>query len=247
MRLVHVNLLPNETYSYGNAYADRKQVEWRHFKHYKKNVVNLRLDQKFLRDTQTFPLVKNVESRDCVEVVVMHEADPQPRTIWKYGEVLFLNQSLRWLAERGCVIEIRMSNVKPFNADPPLAGFRYEDFMSGRVPAILPNTRPATAPATLVEPPEEPEEEDESMRCTVCKHARRQVVFKPCGHCNVCRRCFSRLKQQKCPFCRQAITEAVEIRAFTGKIIYSTADMHDVHSLLASLKRHFVQDDLLRQ
>lgn len=49
--------------------------------------------------------------------------------------------------------------------------------------------------------------------CAICcvKNLNR-ITFIPCGHCNVCEPCYSKLVKNECPFCRIAITEIIRLK-----------------------------------
>jgi len=53
------------------------------------------------------------------------------------------------------------------------------------------------------------EEAQERLECTVCMDAERNVLFLPCSHVAACVGCAARL--DKCPICRTAITQKLQM------------------------------------
>ena len=50
------------------------------------------------------------------------------------------------------------------------------------------------------------------VNCCVCLlKIPRLSSLVPCGHCNMCDNCFSKLKQKLCPICRQKILKRIRI------------------------------------
>lgn len=55
---------------------------------------------------------------------------------------------------------------------------------------------------------------DDNIRWASCKICWRQyweVAFIPCGHAS-CKRCYTRLRNELCPFCREEIRKVVDIQ-----------------------------------
>lgn len=181
-----------------------------------------------MSDTVSFPLVANVKRRQCLEVLVKRPVTTGGdlvATIWKHGEDLTLKDTLQIYP--GDVIEIRLTNapedvVKVISDDEALV--------------------------TTVPP------DDDHKECVVCLDKMRDVVFEPCLHCNVCMSCYKKMRKQECPCCYAQILSAHDLHTWNsqkGWVIYSTAGMYDVNSLLSRLQRHCIEDaqedDLLRQ
>ena len=53
---------------------------------------------------------------------------------------------------------------------------------------------------------------EQAGRCALCLDEEKIAdwVFLPCGHCAVCTDCLNRWESNKCPFCRQKITNRVQ-------------------------------------
>jgi len=72
--------------------------------------------------------------------------------------------------------------------------------------------RPTTPskPATLPKPSLVPmgAAAEQEIKCMVCKSARPNYTFRPCGHSVVCAECIKGMKE--CCFCRMEIQEKVK-------------------------------------
>ncbi len=49
------------------------------------------------------------------------------------------------------------------------------------------------------------EDEDEERNCAVCRDARITRVLFPCRHACLCKKCYKRLRDDRCPMCRTRI------------------------------------------
>ncbi|CAD8162273.1 unnamed protein product [Paramecium octaurelia] len=53
--------------------------------------------------------------------------------------------------------------------------------------------------------------EIDNYECQICYERPRNIIIKPCKHLTICHECLQRLKQQKCPICKQQIEDQIEI------------------------------------
>ncbi|CAD8116292.1 unnamed protein product [Paramecium sonneborni] len=50
-----------------------------------------------------------------------------------------------------------------------------------------------------------------NYECQICYERPRNIIIKPCKHLTICHECLQRLKQPKCPICKQQIEDQIEI------------------------------------
>lgn len=56
-------------------------------------------------------------------------------------------------------------------------------------------------------------EAEEKRVCVVCQTDAKTVLLMPCRHMCLCKNCSSRSEMTKCPLCRVAITERIDVYA----------------------------------
>ena len=56
-------------------------------------------------------------------------------------------------------------------------------------------------------------EAEEKRVCVVCQTDAKTVLLMPCRHMCLCKECSSRSEMTKCPLCRVAITEKIDVFA----------------------------------
>jgi hypothetical protein len=232
MKVVHVNVGSDFTYRFDCDYDNLRTCEYTHYIYVERNLDDrmIQMYHDFLSNTARFPLVSYVARPDCSDVVVIARMGlrckaRRAKTIWKHGQGLKLDYDFK--IEAGDVIEIRLTHV-----------LRYEENMD------VPSEHDECVVA-----------EDKKWECIICLHNRRDVVFKPCNHCCVCQVCCKRMWKPMCPACYAPYKSWHKLQDWSetkdGKVFYSTAAMHDVYSLLTSLRRHCEEDtqvdDLLRK
>ena len=56
-------------------------------------------------------------------------------------------------------------------------------------------------------------QQEEKNFCVVCQAATKTVLLMPCRHLCVCKECSEREELEKCPLCRQIITQKIDVYA----------------------------------
>jgi len=232
MRQIRVNLHENETYSSDVSYDNRTTCEYTHY-YYLPEIGYMHLYPDSLNNTNNFPLFETVKQKDCMEVLYKpysNVGNPQAESLWKRGSDLKLKKTIRIV--HGDVIEIRVVVYKVNNDDK----LKNDDQVQN----------------------DDPDDE-----CVICMEKPRNIVLMPCRHQCICKACYDGViakahkneENPRCPFCRQEIQSFLYKNSWNetihGEIMNVTGDVGGVYGLLASLRRHCVEDtqvdDLLRK
>lgn len=51
----------------------------------------------------------------------------------------------------------------------------------------------------------------DSFKCIICIEIVKNVIFIPCYHVALCKKCYDDLEEKKCPICRKPIVNIVKI------------------------------------
>lgn len=57
----------------------------------------------------------------------------------------------------------------------------------------------------------------DSLKCIICIEIVKNVIFIPCFHVVLCKRCYEELVEKRCPICREPVSSIVKIFSSSKK------------------------------